>query len=81
MDISEIIRVKTPNARLPQFKLKLSNLIFHISSTHLTNFQSSKFSASGTKPTLLGRPKLIVFPDVICSQAYPTNGMDRGCKN
>jgi hypothetical protein len=34
--------------------------------------------AGGTNPTLLGRPKLIAFPDVICSQAYLPNRMDRG---
>jgi len=50
--ISGIIRVKTPNARLFRFKPKLSNPIFHIPSTHLTNCQSSKISAIGTLYTI-----------------------------
>jgi hypothetical protein len=36
---------------------------------------------ASTKPTLLDKPKLIAFPDVICSQAYPPIRMDRECQN
>ena len=35
--------------------------------------------ASGTLAKYLDKPKLIAFPDVICSQAYPPIRMDREC--
>jgi hypothetical protein len=48
MDISGIIRVKTPNARLLRYKLKLTNPIFLIASAHLTYFRFLHIIASGT---------------------------------